>query len=288
MIQWQRTLDGEGRKRMTAPEHIVYVVDDDERIRESIDDLLCSCGMAVAGFGSAADYLKYEKPAIPSCLILDIELPDINGLELQQRLLEAPHPPIIFITGHGHVPQSVQAMKAGAVDFLPKPFAPAQLLAAVDAALALDIQRLAADADLKSVRDRYEELTPANARCCHWSFRACSTSRERPLSASARSRTRFTAATSCARWLRRRSPNSCACLSNSVFRLRAVDLRQDGPPPTCTCKEHRRMQELVSSTTTAMYWIPSKTCLSLQVTPCVDSLLPLRSSTLMRPKPLHA
>lgn len=147
-------------KLMKTPEHIVYVVDDDERLRDSIDDLLRACGMEVAGFGSAADYLKHEKPAIPACLILDIELPDINGLELQRRLLGAPHPPIVFITGHGDIPGTVQAMKAGAIDFLTKPFTPAQLLTAVEAALALDRQRLAAEGELKALRDHYNELSP--------------------------------------------------------------------------------------------------------------------------------
>ncbi len=145
---------------MKTPKHIVYVVDDDERVRESIDDLLQSCGIMVAAFGSAADYLRHEKPAIPACLILDIELPDINGLELQRRLLGVPHPPIVFITGHGDIPSSVRAMKAGAIDFLPKPFTPAQLLATVEAALALDRKRLAAETEVKALRDRYNVLTP--------------------------------------------------------------------------------------------------------------------------------
>jgi len=145
---------------MKTPEHIVYVVDDDERVRGSIEDLLHSCGMVVAEFGSAADYLKHEKPAIPACLILDIELPDMNGLELQRRLLGTPHPPIVFITGHGDIPSSVRAMKAGAIDFLPKPFTPAQLLASVEAALALDRERLAAATEVQDLRDRYNLLTP--------------------------------------------------------------------------------------------------------------------------------
>jgi len=145
---------------MKTPEHVVYVVDDDERVRGSIEDLLHSCGIVVTKFGSAADYLKHEKPAIPACLILDIELPDINGLELQRQLLGTRHPPIVFITGHGDIPSSVQAMKAGAIDFLPKPFTPAQLLATVEAALALDRERLAAETEVKDLRDRYDVLTP--------------------------------------------------------------------------------------------------------------------------------
>jgi FixJ family two-component response regulator len=149
-----------GSQAMSTTESLVYVVDDDPRVREAVQDLLFSCGLEVVGFGSAADYMQHEKPDRPACLILDIELPGINGLDLQRRLAGTRHPPIVFITGYGDVPSSVRAMKAGAVDFLPKPFSPQQLLAAVDAAVGLDRQRRAAESELKAVRSRYDLLTP--------------------------------------------------------------------------------------------------------------------------------
>jgi FixJ family two-component response regulator len=116
-------------------DHIVYVVDDDPAIREALDDLLRSLGFRVATFESARDYLALQKADVPTCLILDVQLKDGNGLDLQQRLASEDAPPIVFISGHGDVPCSVRAMKAGAFDFLPKPFSPVKLVAAVDAAL---------------------------------------------------------------------------------------------------------------------------------------------------------
>jgi len=145
---------------MSTAEYIVYVVDDDHRVREALEDLLFACGVQVIGFGSAADYVAYDKPDWPACLILDIELPDINGLDLQRQLAGTRHPPIVFITGHGDIPSTVQAMKAGAVDFLPKPFSQQQLLAAIDVAVGLDRQRRAAEQELKTLRSRYAVLTP--------------------------------------------------------------------------------------------------------------------------------
>src|ERR1700737_4727964 len=107
---------------MASRDDIVFVVDDDVCLREALDELLTSAGMNAVTFGSAAEYLGYAKPDLPACLILDIDLPDINGLDLQSQLASDNHPPIVFITGHGDVPSSVRALKAGAVDFLMKPF----------------------------------------------------------------------------------------------------------------------------------------------------------------------
>src|SRR5688500_6194960 len=112
-------------------DHIVFVVDDDRRIRESLLQLFSSFEMHAVAFGSAAEYLAYPKPDVPACLILDVDLPDINGLELQRRIGGDSHPHIVFITGHGDIPSSVRAIKAGAVDFLPKPFKAADLMRAV-------------------------------------------------------------------------------------------------------------------------------------------------------------
>jgi FixJ family two-component response regulator len=145
---------------MKQADHVVFVVDDDPRVRDAIENLLSSCGYEVRGFGSAAEYLRGARPAVPSCLILDIRLPDSNGLELQEQFSKEQHPPIVFITGHGDVPSSVRAMKAGAVDFLPKPFSDEQILAALDSALERDRLARAAAAEISALRERYSSLTP--------------------------------------------------------------------------------------------------------------------------------
>jgi FixJ family two-component response regulator len=145
---------------MKRSDHIVYVVDDDLHMRESIDDLLSSCDFDVMLFASAAQFIESAKPDVPACLVLDIELPDVNGLDLQRELAPAPHPPIVFITGHGDVPRSVRAMKAGAVDFLSKPFQPDDLVSAVNCALEKDRQARAAWSELCVLRARYASLTP--------------------------------------------------------------------------------------------------------------------------------
>ena len=133
---------------MTTDDHIVFIVDDDARIREALGELLASHGMRSVAFGSAGEYVGAEKPDVPSCLILDVELPDINGLDLQGQIAERNHPPIVFITGHGDIPSSVRAIKHGAVDFLTKPFSDAELMAAIHAALAQDRENRSARAEL--------------------------------------------------------------------------------------------------------------------------------------------
>src|SRR5687767_9608212 len=119
-----------------AKDEIVFIVDDDPRIRESLMELLSSFDMRAMAFGSAAEYMAYPKPDVPSCLILDVELPDINGLELQSRIARGHHPHVVFITGYADIPSSVRAIKGGAVDFLTKPFKQADLMNAITAALA--------------------------------------------------------------------------------------------------------------------------------------------------------
>jgi FixJ family two-component response regulator len=141
-------------------DHIVFLVDDDARLREALGDLLAAHGMCVAAFGSAGEYMEAEKPDLPACLILDVELPDINGLDLQGQITEQDHPPIIFITGHGDIPSSVRAIKHGAMDFLTKPFSDAALMAAIDMALAEDRKRRAARGEAAALRQRYLSLTP--------------------------------------------------------------------------------------------------------------------------------
>ncbi len=141
-------------------EIIVYVVDDDIRVREALRELFMSLDVASVSFGSVADYLAHPKPELPACLILDVELPDINGLDFQRQLGDAYHPPIVFITGHGDIPSSVRAMKGGAVDFLSKPFSQADLIAAIDAAIVRDRDARRERAERDRLEQRYASLTP--------------------------------------------------------------------------------------------------------------------------------
>ncbi len=145
---------------MKSGDAIVFVVDDDHRVREALSDLLCSVGLRVAAFGSASEFLQAEKPDLPACLVLDLELPDINGLELQQELAAGNAPPIIFITGHGDVPASVRAMKAGAIDFLSKPFGEPELLRAIEAGIVLDRSARLKRSELAELQEHYNLLTP--------------------------------------------------------------------------------------------------------------------------------
>src|SRR5215510_4337021 len=145
---------------MTVDRPIVFVVDDDERVRDALSSLLESAGLDVAVFATATEFLNADKPDAPSCLVLDLELPDINGLELQKELAEREAPPIVFITGHGDVPSTVQAMKAGAVEFLPKPFGDEELLRAIDGAITLDRAERLKRSERIALNDRYERLTP--------------------------------------------------------------------------------------------------------------------------------
>ena len=145
---------------MTADRPIVFVVDDDLRIRDALSSLLESAGLDVAVFASAAAFVEAEKPDTPACLVLDLELPDGNGLELQRDLADREAPPIVFITGHGDVPTSVRAMKAGAVEFLTKPFGHEEILAAVHAAIDIDRAARARRSEAAEVQRRYERLTP--------------------------------------------------------------------------------------------------------------------------------
>jgi FixJ family two-component response regulator len=139
---------------------IVFVVDDDYRVREALSSLLASVGLQVVAFGSAAEFLESEKPDSPACLILDLELPDTSGLELQRELAAGDGPPIVFITGHGDITSSVRAMKAGAIEFLPKPFSEQELLQAIDAAIAVDRETRQKRSELAELRKHYALLTP--------------------------------------------------------------------------------------------------------------------------------
>ena len=145
---------------MTMDEHIVFIVDDDARVREGLSELLESHGMRAVAYGSAGEYVRAEKPDLPACLILDVELPDINGLDLQKQIVDGDHPPIVFITGHGDIPSSVRAIKHGAVDFLTKPFSDDDLMTAVQAGLAQDRKTRLGRAEMATLRERYSALTP--------------------------------------------------------------------------------------------------------------------------------
>ena len=141
-------------------EHMVYVVDDDPLVREALTDLLSSAGINAVAFGSVGAYLQESKPEVPGCLVLDIKLPDINGLDFQRQLSATDHIPIVFITGHGDIPSTVRAIKEGALDFLTKPFSDEALLQAVKAALDQDRKALKERTELAELKARYSSLTP--------------------------------------------------------------------------------------------------------------------------------
>ncbi len=144
---------------MTMEDRIVFIVDDDERIREALRELLESHGMRAVAYGSAGEYVQADKPDVPASLILDVELPDINGLDLQRQIAGGVHPPIVFITGHGDIPSSVRAIKHGAVDFLTKPFRDDDLMRAVRSGIEQDRQARLSRADASALQARYETLT---------------------------------------------------------------------------------------------------------------------------------
>ena len=144
---------------MYSEDHAVFVIDDDKRVRDGLSELLESWQIHVATFATAQEYLDAPKPQNPSCLVLDIRLPDIDGFELQARLADEPHPPIIFITGHGDIPMTVRAMKLGAIDFLPKPFKEHDLRAAIELALARDGEARRDRTAINELRSRLESLS---------------------------------------------------------------------------------------------------------------------------------
>ena len=146
---------------MTELPSIVFVVDDDASVRNALKSLIRSVGLQVELFSSAQEFLQSKRPNAPSCLILDIRLPGISGLDFQRKLAETNNPiPIIFISGHGDIQMSVRALKAGAVDFLPKPFRDQDLLDAIHVALERDAARREQERDITTLRERFEWLTP--------------------------------------------------------------------------------------------------------------------------------
>jgi FixJ family two-component response regulator len=145
---------------MTSAGSMVFVVDDDPSVRRALSRLLKSAGLRAEAFASAEAFLVQALPDVPACVVLDVRMPGLDGLELQRTLAERDaRLPIVFITGHGDIPMTVQAMKAGAVDFLPKPFNDQALLSAVRQALARDMAARRTGAELTELRQRAESLT---------------------------------------------------------------------------------------------------------------------------------
>jgi FixJ family two-component response regulator len=147
---------------MTEPLPTVFVVDDDASVRKSLVRLLKSAGYRPESFASAEEFIdRWERDPVPGCVLLDIQMPGLDGLQLQQKLQTTTHGiPIIFITGHGDIPLSVTAMKAGAVDFFPKPFNDEDLLRAIREAIQRDVQERSERAERAIVAQRFETLTP--------------------------------------------------------------------------------------------------------------------------------
>ena len=147
--------------RVVNHEPLVFIVDDDAPLRESLGSLLRSIGLQVALFASVAEFMNYPRPDIPSCLVLDVRLQGTSGLDFQRELAEAGiNLPIVFMTGHGDIAMTVRAMKAGAVDFLAKPFREQDLIDAVSAAHARDKVRRESERSTEQLRSRYTTLTP--------------------------------------------------------------------------------------------------------------------------------
>jgi len=146
---------------MNDSDPIVFVVDDDPAVREAVGRLIASIGLRVETFGSTREFLNGKRPEGPACLVLDVRLPDVSGLEFQRDLAAANfHIPIIFITGHADIPMTVRAMKAGAVEFLTKPFRGQELLDAIQDAIAKDRVAWQERSEMSDLRARYHSLTP--------------------------------------------------------------------------------------------------------------------------------
>jgi len=154
---------------LPKPDALVLVVDDDVSVREALGSLVRSAGFAVETFASAREFMARPLTDVPSCLVLDVHLPGLSGLDLQKRMAEVElEMPIVFITGHGDVPTSVQAMKAGALEFLIKPFADQDLLAAIQQAIRRDRAARQQQAEMRELQGRYDSLTPREREVMKW------------------------------------------------------------------------------------------------------------------------
>ena len=154
---------------MIQSRDMVCIVDDDASVRTALESLLKSVGLQVRSFASAQEFLTHPKPDAPTCLVLDVRMPGLSGLDCQRQLAEAGFQiPIIFITGHGDIPMSVQALKAGAVDFLTKPFREQELLDTVQQAIEHDRRRRATEAEMAGLRERFASLTMREQEVMSW------------------------------------------------------------------------------------------------------------------------
>ena len=145
---------------MSKPDSVVFVIDDDASVRDAIQSLLRSVGQHVESYASAQEFLRSKRPDLPGCIVLDVRLPGFSGLELQRKLADADIlTPIVFMTGHGDIPMSVKAMKAGAVEFLTKPFRDQDLLDAIQQALERDRAARRERGQVEDLRERYDVLT---------------------------------------------------------------------------------------------------------------------------------
>jgi FixJ family two-component response regulator len=154
---------------MPEAQGVVFVVDDDASVREALQRLVRSAGLRVEAFASAEEFLQRGRPDEPSCLVLDVRLPDLSGLDLQRRMVDTNNQmPIVFITGHGDIPTTVRAMKAGAVEFLTKPLVEGDVLASIRDAIARDRVAREHDAETADLRARYASLTPREQEVMAW------------------------------------------------------------------------------------------------------------------------
>jgi len=160
-MEWRSVVgDKAGCRAMAEVTPIVYVVDDDISVREALEALICEAGWQPCVFATAQEFLSYPQSSTPSCLVLDISLPDLNGLDLQQKLAIDRHElPIIFITGYGDVPMTVRAMKAGAIEFLVKPFGDEALLDTIRNAIQRSTAALSHVAEMQVLRERHASLS---------------------------------------------------------------------------------------------------------------------------------
>jgi FixJ family two-component response regulator len=146
---------------MSDSQAIVFIVDDDVSVRESLSSLIRAAGLRVEVFASARDFLARPRAEVPSCLVLDVQLPDLSGLDLQRRMSERHNEiPIVFITGHGDIPTTVTAMKGGAIEFLTKPLSDSDIMAAIHQAILRDRRAREQQSEMAELRARYELLTP--------------------------------------------------------------------------------------------------------------------------------
>jgi len=168
-MQPLRASGGQPKGTRTSSTPVVFVVDDDVSVRESLELLIRRAGWKPETYSSAQDFLVRPRDEAPSCLVLDVELPDLNGLDVQERVVaDRADLPIIFITGHGDIPMSVRAMKAGASEFLTKPFDRDVILDAIRRALERSRAALTQASELKTLRDRYASLTPREREVLAW------------------------------------------------------------------------------------------------------------------------